>query len=283
MTDHQDDRTHDHVFETHQPVELFVENGKGRVELHADDTTETTVALAGPDALDVLVELDGRRLSIVAPKHRGGFLGGGERRLDITVTLPTGSDVVARLGSADFRATGTIGNTQVRSGSGDISLETLAGACLVETGSGDVRVVRAEEPLRVKSGSGDVQLGTAVAEVSISTGSGDVQIRESLGPSSVKTGSGDLVIGHAHSNVGLTSGSGDLEIKAVSTGRVQVKGASGDVHVGVPAGVPVYTDISTVSGRIHSTLEGAGQPEPGADFVELRATTVSGDIVLTQL
>jgi hypothetical protein len=52
------------------------------------------------------------------------------------------------------------------------------------------------------------------------------------------------------------------------------------VHVGVPTGTPVWTDITTVSGRIHNALEGVGEPAEGADHVELRATTVSGDVVL---
>jgi len=54
------------------------------------------------------------------------------------------------------------------------------------------------------------------------------------------------------------------------------------MHVGVPAGLPVWTDISTVSGEIRSSLTGAGEPEPGAEHLELRAKTVSGDVVLTQ-
>jgi hypothetical protein len=47
--------------------------------------------------------------------------------------------------------------------------------------------------------------------------------------------------------------------------------------------VPVWTDIATVSGEIRSNLTGAGKPEDGADHVELRAKTVSGDIVLTEI
>jgi len=53
--------------------------------------------------------------------------------------------------------------------------------------------------------------------------------------------------------------------------------------IGIPAGVPVWTDVTTVSGSIHSDLRGAGQPEPGADYVELRAKTVSGDIDLREV
>ena len=62
-----------------------------------------------------------------------------------------------------------------------------------------------------------------------------------------------------------------------------MKGASGDVKVGVPAGVPVWTDVSTITGDIRSSLQSAGEPTEGADHVELRAKTVSGDIVVTQV
>lgn len=269
-------------FETHEPIELYVEIGKGSVQVHAIDTTETVVVLSGSDADDTEVRLEGHSLVVIAPQQRGGFFG-GDRRLDVEVTLPTGSDLATKLGSADLHVTGVLGAAQVRSGSGDVRLDVLDGPCLVETGSGDVAVDRAAAPLRIKSGSGDVQVGTAAAELSVSTGSGDVLVRETGGPAAVKTGSGDLKIDRAGTDVGMTTGSGDLEIGSVTSGSVQVKSASGDVQVGIPAGIPVWTDVSTVSGRIHSTLEGAGQPEPGADYVELRAKTVSGDIVLHQV
>ena len=248
----------------------------------AADTTESTVELSGPDADDTEVRLEGTELVVIAPKHRGGFLG-GERRLDIAVTVPTASELTTKLGSSDLETHGSLGAASVRSGSGDVVIDVLTGPGLVETGSGDVRIERGDEPLRVKSGSGDVAVRSAGQELAVSTGSGDVHVVESFGTTAVKTGSGDLKIGHARTNVGLTTGSGDLTVESVSAGVVQAKGASGDVRIGVPAGVPVYTDVSTVSGRIHSTLEGAGQPEPGADYVEVRAKTVSGDIVLTQV
>jgi hypothetical protein len=53
--------------------------------------------------------------------------------------------------------------------------------------------------------------------------------------------------------------------------------------VGIPAGTPVWTDISSLTGRIHSTLSGAGQPAEGQDHVEVRATTVSGNVSLVEL
>ncbi len=118
---------------------------------------------------------------------------------------------------------------------------------------------------------------------SVSTGSGDVELGTTKAPTVVKTGSGDLEIGYAKEGVSMSTGSGDMRIRHASKGKVSAKGASGDVLIGIPAGTPVWTDLTTVSGDISSDLQGAGQPEPGADYVELRAKTVSGDIHLTEV
>lgn len=268
------------------PIRLHLENGRGTVTITAADTGtsadtgEATVEITGAHADEVRVELVGETLHVIAPRDR--VLGSG-RRLDMAVTLPSGSDLTAKLGSADLTCRGTLGSCTVRTGSGDTEIEHLTGSTLVEAGSGSVRVDRAEGPMRVKSGSGDLAVRHAGAELTLSTGSGDVEIGECHGVTSVKTGSGDLTVAHAHSDVALSTGSGDLVVDRISSGRVQLKGASGDLRVGVPAGLPVWTDVTTISGRIASTLVGAGQPEPGEAFVEVRATTVSGDIDLRQL
>lgn len=272
----------EHHFETHHPVGLLVEIGKGSVTVRAADTTESRVEVTGRDADEVRVDQAGDQISVVAPKMRTGFLS-GDSRLDVTVTIPTDSDVVLRTGSADITVEGTVASGQVRSGSGDVRVDVFTGPALVETGSGDIRVEEARAELRIKSGSGTVELGQAASAVAVSTGSGDVAIGTSGGPTVVKTGSGDLTVADAHADVAMTTGSGDLVIRSAHRGRVSVKGASGDVRLGIPAGIPVWTDISTVSGEIHSNLNGAGQPEEGADHVEVRAKTVSGDVVLTEV
>jgi DUF4097 and DUF4098 domain-containing protein YvlB len=271
----------DHRFHTPQPVQLYVELGSGSIAIQADDTTESHVAVSGRDADRVLVDLDGDRLSVVAPKDRSGFLG-GDRKLDLTITVPTDSGLQVKTGSADLAARGRYAATHVRSGSGDVVVDEIGGPGLVETGSGDIRLHAAAQELRIKSGSGDVVIDRSAADVSISTGSGDVQLGTTGGRAAVKTGSGDLRVGEAESDVSLSTGSGDLVIGTAHRGRVTAKGASGDVHVGIPAGVPVWTDLTTVTGNIRSGLAGAGEPEDGADHVELRARTVSGDIVLTE-
>ncbi|HEU5038780.1 MAG TPA: DUF4097 family beta strand repeat-containing protein [Nocardioides sp.] len=271
----------EHHFDTPRPVRLFTEIGKGKVSVAASDTAETHVRISGRDADEVDVRQDGDQISVVAPRQRG-FFSGDNNRLDVVVELPTGSEVAVRTGSADVTLTGTVGRAQLRSGSGDIEVDTAAGPLLVETGSGDIRIEEAHAELKAKSGSGDVLVVDAAATLMVSTGSGDVQLWTTRAPVVVKTGSGDVKVGDAGTDVTMTTGSGDLVVSTARRGRLTAKGASGNVHVGVPAGVPVWTDISTVSGKIRSTLQGAGQPEEGADHVEIRAKVVSGDIVLSQ-
>ena len=67
-------------FETNEPVDLYVELGKGEVEVTASDTTATTVEVEGRDAERVEVRQDGRQISVIGPKGNrgGGFFGGEE-------------------------------------------------------------------------------------------------------------------------------------------------------------------------------------------------------------
>ncbi len=272
----------EHHFDTTQPVSLFTEIGKGSVRVDATATDVTAVAINGRDADKVAVRQDGDQISVVAPQHRGGIFG-NDAALDVVIVVPTGSHVTLRTGSAVIEVTGTVAGGQVKSGSGDVRIDTTEGALVIETGSGDVRLGASHGALRVKSGSGDVSLVDLDAVSAVSTGSGDVTVGSARGAVVVKTGSGDLEVRETSADVSLTTGSGDLLVRTAHRGRVTAKGASSDVQIGIPAGTPVWTDISTVSGAIRSTLQGAGEPAEGADHVEVRAKTVSGDIVLTEI
>jgi len=271
-----------HQFETHRPVDVYVENGSGSVIVNAEDVTETTVEVTGRHADETIVQQDGDRISVLAPKMRAGFFG-GDTSLSMVITVPLDSTVAAKTGSADITADGRFAAAQIKSGSGEVTVETLSGAAQIETGSGDIRVATAGDALRIKSGSGDVRVTHADGAVSVSTGSGDVEIGTSNGPAVVKTGSGDLSVIESRADVAMTTGSGDFVVRTANRGRLTAKGASGDVHIGIPAGVPVWTDISTVTGEIRSSLTAVGEPGADADHVELRAKSVSGDVVLTQV
>lgn len=266
------------VLETPGPVKLHVENGRGRIVVRVAEQETTDIALSGARAAEVRVTQDGRRIGVHAPKPRNGIFGGADE-LEIEVVVPPASDLVARSGSASITAEGRLMTARVKSASGAVVLDQAA-MVVVDTGSGDISVAEVDGDVRVRTGSGAVDLGRVARTASVSTGSGDVCVGQALGTVVVKTGSGDLEVGESRADVTSKTGSGDVVVRTARRGRIFVKGASTRVRVGVPAGTPVWTDVTTVTGRVSSTLPPVGRPEPGADHVELRATTVSGDISL---
>jgi DUF4097 and DUF4098 domain-containing protein YvlB len=287
------------VFDTPTPTSLYVEIGGGDVDVRAEVTDRTTVDVTGKHADDVSVEQRGEQILVIAPPRRSGFFGGGDD-LYVRIVTPLQSRLATKLGSADVVATGVLGEARLRSGSGDARLETVEGDAGHESGSGDLSIglvtgdlasksgsgdVDAEEiggSATVSTGSGDVEVGNVGGDVLVKTGSGDVELGSSHGAVQVKTGSGSLRIRQAMGNVALSTASGDLLVDLMGAGQLQANNVSGDVRLGIPAGLPVWTDVSTVTGSVSSSLDGAGQPGEGQEYLELRARTVSGDIHLEQ-
>ncbi len=270
------------TFSTNGPISLHVEIGSGDVTVDATDTTETEVHVTGRDADDVIVEQRGDQVVVLAPPRRSGFFS-SNGELTVAVTMPLDSHLSTKLGSADIVATGRLGAVRIKSGSGEVRLADLTQDSVVDTGSGDVEIDSSLSDLRVKTGSGEVAVGRAASSLVVSTGSGSIELGAAEDTTSLKSGSGDIKVKEAHTDVSAVTGSGDVYVGRILRGAVKAKAASGDVHIGVPAGIPVWTDVSCVTGSVWSNLEGAGQPEEGQDHIEIRATTVSGDVSLSQL
>lgn len=270
------------TFPTTGPASVYVEIGSGAVEVNATETTEVDVVVEGDRAGDVTVEQRGGQVVVIAPQRHVGFFGlGGD--LKVRIDMPLDSELATKLGSADLVTTGRLGSARVKSGSGDLDLEALGADAVVQSGSGDVHVGDSLGDLRVKTGSGHVRVGRLAGSTVIASGSGRITLDRVEEEAVAKTGSGDVTVGDVLSDLSVTSGSGDLRIETVQRGALRAKTASGDVHVGVAAGIPVWTDINTITGDVRSNLEGAGQPEDGEDYIEIRATTASGDVTLSQL
>jgi len=274
------------TFDTPEPIELHVENGRGSIDVTATDTTETTVQITGEsaDEFEVRDLADGvgpRRIAVIAPRRNGGFFG-KDLKADIRVVMPSTSSLVVKSGSADVTSHGQLGMTAVDSGSGDVRLEFIDGAAKLQTGSGDVIVDHLNGDGKVKSGSGDVQIQRADGALVVSTGSGDVRVGKASASVAVKTGSGDAEVITLSDDLVYTTGSGDLVVEVAKAGRITAKTASGDVRIGVVAGTPVWTDVRTVSGRLHSEVASTGEPAADQPFLEVRVTTASGDVTLHQ-
>ena len=274
-----------HEFPATAPVRLRVEFGAGDIAIKAEQTDRVTVELRGHDdsghALvgESIVEQRGDEVVVEVPR-RTGFL----RRtpqLTLIVTLPEGSRADVRSESADIETTGRLGDTKVKTGSGDVRIEQAADLT-VQSGSGDVSIGAADGAATLNAGSGDVTARSIAGPARVSTGSGDIRIERADGPLQANSGSGDIQVDAAASDVTANTASGDQHVSRVERGRVKINSASGDIHVGVVDGTPVWLDVNTLSGTVSSALSGGEPPVDGEDAVEMRVNTVSGDITLAR-
>ncbi len=221
------------------PLRLDLTNPAGEIEIEATETAEAVVeleALRGGEAAveDARVELRGDELVVRIDRPNV--------EVRIRVQAPEGSALHAKTASGDLRARGRLGDADVKSASGDVTLDAV-GVLDAKVASGDLEVAQVAGDARVDSASGDVELGEAGRGVTLRTASGDQQVR------------------------------------SVAEGRVELSSASGDIRVGIKRGSRVWIDARSMSGDVVSELE-VGDEEPGEDgpLVELKVTAMSGDV-----
>jgi hypothetical protein len=248
-------------------VETTAEPNRLEIELLAHDEESQQLV---DEARVTLHDPEGRpQLTIDVPNRRSGGFGfgffSGRQGITCRVRAPQGSGLSVRTKSADLAVHGTVGNVNVTSASGEVELQRVAGA------------------LTVKNASGDIRAGDVEGNVSVQTASGDVELESVRGSVAVNTASGDVTIREAYDNVSTNTVSGDQEHGAVLRGTVAAHSVSGDVHIGVRRGSKVYLDCNTVSGDTSSELElSPDSPTGDGPLVEIRAKTVSGDILITR-
>jgi DUF4097 and DUF4098 domain-containing protein YvlB len=261
-------------FETPGEVTLDVRLAAGSVEVEAVEGTTTEVELDAHGNEDEVRELlEDARIDLretprghevivhVGEQRRLGF--GFWRKVDVRLAIraPRGANVKAETASADLRGRGQFGSLDAKAASGDVELDEVARDASVGAASGDVKI-------RSVGGGADV-----------STASGDVALGRVAGETLVRTASGDVTVDDAGAGVKMKSASGDQRIAAVAAGSVELQSMSGDISVGIRQGSNVWVDARAMSGDLSSEVElGEEQPADDAPLVELRATSMSGDV-----
>jgi hypothetical protein len=247
--------------------DVFVETGGDRsveielVPMRDNDVTRQAIEEARVE----LVPRGGRHEVIVELKRKPGLLIGRGPRIEVRIRCPHGSDLSLRAGSADLSATGTLGAVDVKTASGDISLDRAA-------------------RLRVDTASGDVRARDVDGATELRTASGDVSLHRSGGPLTASLVSGDLEVDEAAAGLEVTTVSGDVQIRAAGGGSLRVQSVSGDVELAVKPGQSLYVDASSVSGDMTSELGLDDTPpiDPSAEVHELRVRTISGHLQIAR-
>lgn len=243
---------------THPSLGMSAKSGAVEVRVGADH--EIVVELDADDADRWSITRLGDSVTVEPPPRSGWRV----RPVRGLITVPRGADVDLSTASADVQLNGELGAVRVKSASGDVRAATA-------------------ERLEVQTASGDAAARTVASAVDCSTASGDVEIGSVGGRLTVNTASGDVTVATAADDVEIGSASGDIRIDRFDGSDIRVKCISGDVQLGLPAGIRVEPDITTLNGR--TTL-----PEPAAAtggeprrVVRVALRTVTGDISIRRV
>lgn len=242
-------------FDTPEPIHLELELSVADVRIDASDRTDTVVEVLPGDpskrddvsaAERTRVDHSSGRVIVKTPKNWRTYspfgYGGG---VEVRVQLPAGSRVVAKSAMGSVRTSGALGDSQIKTGMGDIQIEQAATA-------------------RLNTGMGDIELGHVAGVAELSTGTGEIRAGEVSGAMSIKNANGDVRVAEA------------------VRGSVAARTGYGQIEVGIPDGTAAWLDLSTGWGEVRNGLDRSGPPEPGEESVEVRAHSGYGDITITR-
>ena len=269
------------TFDTPEPITVRVNSRSGNVTVTAQDTSTSTVQISGEEdgrsGGQFQVDFRNNILRIEAPRVAGW---GRSADGDVDLVVPTGSSLQIEASSGEVNCRGRYDEVRVNATSGNADVDVATGPARIESASGNVSLEEAHSHVFLGAASGNVRLGAAHGDdtVEITSASGNMELGIVNGPLRLSGASGEIRVVEARREVTANSASGDIILDLVHTGVVTAGSNSGDIRVRVAAGIPTWLDLNSLSGDITTDLADDNGPGDGEPTLELRATTVSGDI-----
>jgi hypothetical protein len=256
--------------------DVEISNVSGAIELVGWERAEVEVSGTVAENVErVDVTGDGAHTSIhVVSRSRGGW--GSDDEAHLTVHVPAKSAVRATLVSANVKLSGTQGDLELRTVSGNVNGEA-GGKLRADTVSGNITLdAHGAGTLEVSTVSGNIELRGGGGDVTVTTVSGDAKIElGTLGRGRFKSVSGDF-------GVGLS-----LDPEA----QIEGESVSGVIRMEFTSAPAADFDVQSFSGKIDSCFG----PTPtesrygpgsrltftnGAGHAHVRLETKSGDVHL---
>jgi DUF4097 and DUF4098 domain-containing protein YvlB len=280
------------IFESLGQVQVVVENEVGLVAISARPgrAARVTVEADTPGA-EELVEnaivgcrpAGGRDVVFVKIPRAHGMKFIRRNGVTVRVEVPPASDVHVKTGSAHVELNGSLGETDVKTASGDITADELDDL-RAKTASGGIEVDTVRRELTMHTASGDLRCVRVDGRASVSSTSGDAEVGSVGAGIEVRATSGNVRLGDVCGDTKVVAVSGDVHVLSLAQGSTHIRLVSGQVEVGIARGAALSVDAETMSGTVRSDIplnpeRGAGEGEP---VVALTVRSVSGDILVTR-
>ncbi|EFL39898.1 MULTISPECIES: DUF4097 family beta strand repeat-containing protein [Streptomyces] len=270
-------------FDTPEAISVTAHVYSGSLQFTASDRPDTVVELRPRDPkkdLDVRateqteVTCVNGALTVRTPK--ANLLGRGGT-VDITVELPTGSDIDVTGAGANLLGEGRLGEVRVKISAGDVRLDTT-GPLKLTAAHGSIAVDRVEGPAEITSSTGSLRVGFVDGPAVLKNSHGTTAVGTAMGELSVRGANGDIEIRRAEDSVTATLANGALRVDEVVRGAVRLETNYGAIDIGVRQGTAAWLDVSSGHGQVRNALTASGAPERTEDTVEVRARTRFGNI-----
>ncbi|ROO61323.1 putative adhesin [Micromonospora sp. Llam0] len=276
------------TFDTPEPISVTVELGSGNVQIAATQRTDTVVEVRPSDTADdsdvaaaarVRVDYANGTLRITGPKSPAFDFSRRTRSVEVSIQLPSGSQVSAETQLGDVRCTGRLGQCRVRTAAGNAWLE-LTGPLRVDTSAGHITVDGVTGDARITTGSGKIQIGEIDGTAVVKNSNGETTIDAVTGEVRVRAASGDIRVERAGAGVDAKTSNGSIRLGEVVRGSVVLGTAMGSLDVGIAEGIAAWLEVKTDFGKVHNLLETATRPDDADETVEVRGRVSYGDITI---
>ena len=228
------------------------------------------------------IEQDGNTITIGHEEDRDLM-----RNISISyeITTPAETHLHSATGSGNQTVDGVAGPVDSTTGSGDLRLSSIGAGVTARAGSGGIKLNGVKGTLRAATGSGDIQAEGVTGAITASTGSGDVTLTQTgSGDVEVTTGSGTVELNGVKGAVRIGTGSGNISAEGTPTGDWRLRTGSGDLSVMLPQQSSFELRAHTSSGSIHTafpiTMQGTISPRDlqgkvgsGGPVLELRTSS----------
>jgi DUF4097 and DUF4098 domain-containing protein YvlB len=275
-------------FETPQPISVTFELGVGNVRITASDRTDTTVDVRPSDETDesdveaaqrVRVDYTNGVLQVTGPKARAFDFSRKTRSVDVSIELPSGSQVSGEVQVGDLSGTGRLGECRFKTTAGHVRLERT-GPLRLDSGVGHITADGVAGNAEIHTGSGKVRVGEVEGTAVVKSSNGDIMIDAVTGDARVRTANGEISIDRAGAGVDAKTSNGSIRLGEVVRGSVALGTATGDLEIGIAEGTAAWLEVNTGFGHVHNLLENATRPAESDETVEVRGRTSYGDITI---
>ena len=275
------------VFATPEPISVTLDVAAANVRFIAGDREDTVVEVypSRPSkpadvraAEQAEIEFADGRLRVRTVRSWRTWLPVTES-VDVTIELPTDSDVSGEIAYGNLRAEGRLATCAVKTGAGDITLDQ-AGPLDLRTGAGTVSIAVATGHSDVQSASGSVRIRRVDGSAAIKNSYGDTTIGEVAGELRVKGAYGSIWVDRALGSVDVRTAHGNVRLDEIVRGEVQLESSYGALEVGVSEGTAVWLDVATQHGSVINSLAVEDGPGASDETAEIRARSSWGDIVV---